>query len=179
MNEASDGYTITVFGSSQPEPGDGVYEAARRLGKAVAEAGWTLCNGGYGGTMAAGCRGAVDAGGKTIGVSCDAFGRSGVNQWVQREITTASLGERLNTLVELGDAYIVLPGSTGTLLELAEVWELTNKRFVSGKPIVLLGDYWKPVLDVIARESPRPLDCLDRVASVDEAIAVIRRKLDS
>mgnify|MGYP000420007025 CR=1 FL=1 len=172
--------TITVFGSSQPAPGSAAYEQARRLGSAIAAEGWALCNGGYGGTMEAGCRGAMEAAGDravTIGVTCSAFGRGGANRWVRREITTDRLEHRLARLIEIGDAYVVLPGSTGTLLELATVWEQTAKGFLAGKPIVLLGDFWKPVLDTIAREAPELLGCLDVVDTPEQAVAIIRRRL--
>lgn len=170
-------HTITVFGSSDPKPGEPEYEVARELGAGIAVAGWVLCNGGYGGTMAAGCRGAVEAGGRTIGVSCSAFGRSGVNEWVQQDVTTADLNQRLSKLIELGDAYVILPGSTGTLLELAAVWELANKRFLKGKPIVLLGEYWRPVVELIGRGYPRSLGHIRQVQTVDETIAAIRERL--
>jgi len=172
-----DARTITVFGSSDPKPDEPAYEEARRLGAAIARAGWVLCNGGYGGTMAAGCRGAIEAGGETVGVSCSAFGRSGINQWVQREVTTDGLNERLDRLIELGDAYVVLPGSTGTLLELAMVWELANKEFVARKPIVLLGAFWAPVVEVVSREAPRSSKHIDRAETTDEAIALLRDRL--
>lgn len=169
--------TITVFGSSDPKPGEPEYELARELGAAIAESGWVLCNGGYGGTMAAGCRGAVEAGGRTIGVSCSAFGRGGVNAWVQQDVTTADLSQRLSKLIELGDAYVILPGSTGTLLELAAVWELANKRFLGGKLIVLLGEYWRPVVELIGRGYPQTFGHIRQVQTVDETIAVIRERL--
>jgi len=54
-------------------------------------------------------------------------------------------------LVRLGRAYVVLPGGTGTLLELALVWERANKGMVRGpRPLVLLGEYWRPVADRVA-----------------------------
>lgn len=170
-------HTIVIFGSSDPKPGEPAYEEARRLGAAIAEAGWILCNGGYGGTMAAGCRGAVEAGGQTIGVSCSAFGRSGVNRWVQHEVKTDDLNDRLAHLIELGDAYVALPGSTGTLLELAMVWELANKRFLPDKPIVLLGTYWRPVLDVVAGETPKSVKHIDVVETVDQVVAILLDRL--
>ncbi|MBN1343081.1 MAG: LOG family protein [Phycisphaerae bacterium] len=166
----SDTKTITVFGSSDPKPGEPAYDEAHLLGQAIAKAGWVLCNGGYGGTMEAGCRGAAEAGGRTIGVSCAAFGRSGVNQWVQREIHTEDLNSRVNNLIELGDAYVVLPGSTGTLLELAAAWELANKGFLAGKPIFLLGEFWVPVVAVIAKASPRALNHVEPARSVEQLV---------
>jgi len=50
--------TIVIFGSSKPKPESGNYLQAYELGKALAEAGYRLANGGYGGTMAAAAQGA-------------------------------------------------------------------------------------------------------------------------
>jgi uncharacterized protein (TIGR00725 family) len=149
---------ITVFGNSAPEPTSPAYETAYQLGRRIALAGWALCNGGYGGTMEAACKGAVEAGGETIGVTCEAFGRPGANRFVRQEITTPSLLARLNELVRVGDAFVVLPGGTGTLLELAFVWELLNKHLIPRRPpLILLGEYWAPLLALVATEQPEAL----------------------
>lgn len=150
---------IAVFGSSEPRPGQPEYEIAYELGRGIARAGWILCNGGYGGTMEAAAKGAVEAGGHTIGVTCRVFGRGGPNAYVRQDVPTFDLLSRLNTLVRLGDAYVVLPGGTGTLLELALIWELINKRLLRGKPrpIVLVGEYWRPVIEAILRAQPDAL----------------------
>ena len=140
--------TISIFGTSRARPGEPVFVLAEQLGRALAQAGFVVANGGYGGTMLAGAKGAAEAGGTVIGVTCSAFKRGVANEYVSREIRTDSLDERLATLVRIAQAYVVLPGGTGTLLELASVWELKNKKFLDGdRPIVLLGDFWKPVVD--------------------------------
>jgi uncharacterized protein (TIGR00730 family) len=123
--------TIVIFGSSNPAPKSDNYLQAYELGKALARAGYQIANGGYSGTMAAAACGASQAGANTIGVTCNAFGRGGPNQWIQKEIRTENLFERLSTLIDLAHAFVVLPGGTGTLLELALCWELTNKRFLN------------------------------------------------
>ena len=110
---------VSVFGTSAAKPGDKNFSLAERLGGLLAKAGYAIANGGYGGTMEAAARGASEAGGEVIGVTCSAFGRGRANKYVSREIVTASLNERLDTLINLGNAYVVLPGGTGTLLELA------------------------------------------------------------
>lgn len=150
---------ITVFGSSQPAPGSPAWQTAYALGRAIAAAGWTLCNGGYGGTMAAGAQGATEAGGHTIGVTCRIFaGRARPSPHIRQEVPTFDLLTRLDTLIRLGRGFVVLPGGTGTLVELALVWELFNKRLIRRRaPIVLLGDFWQPVLDTIFREQPDAL----------------------
>jgi uncharacterized protein (TIGR00730 family) len=130
-----------------------MFTLAYETGRLLAEAGFTIANGGYGGTMLAAAKGAAEAGGEIIGVTCSAFKSSKANEYVTREIVTGSLDERLETLVKLGQAYIVLPGGTGTLLELAKVWELKNKGFLkTDKPIILLGGFWKPLIELIATD---------------------------
>lgn len=147
---------ITIFGSSQPAAGSAAYATARELGKAVAEAGWTVCNGGYGGTMEAAARGAVDAGGHTIGVTCSGVGRSEPNPYIRQEVPTFDLLQRLNTLVRLGKAYVVLPGGTGTGLELMLVWELLSKGLLRPKrPLLLLGAHWLPLVECVQREQAK------------------------
>jgi len=142
---------ITIFGTSRA--GDAIFTLAMETGRFLAEAGFAIANGGYGGTMFAAAKGAVEAGGEVIGVTCSAFKSSRANKYVTREIVTGSLDERLDTLVKLGQAYIVLPGGTGTLLELAKVWELKNKGFLKAdKPIILLGGFWKPLIELIATD---------------------------
>ena len=127
---------------------DPYYDAAYECGRLLAEAGFRICNGGYGGIMEASAKGAQEAGGETVGITVSSWSRK-PNQWIQKELRTASLNERLTKLVELGDAYIVLPGGTGTLLEFATVLELTNKEVIRGKPIVLLGSFWDGVVETL------------------------------
>jgi len=144
-------HVITVFGSARPQPGDQEYDEAYSLGRRLAEAGFTVCNGGYGGSMEAVARGAKEANGATVGVTFSSPGRQ-ANQWIDREIQEPDLPRRLLKLVELGDGYIVLKGGTGTLLELACVWEFINKGIIREKPIVVLGPFWHAVVDVLRQE---------------------------
>jgi len=139
-------HVITVFGSSRPAEGDPWYEEARALGRALAGAGLAVCSGGYGGVMEAVSRGAKDAGGRTLGVTASFFGGR-ANRWVDEEVPVASWQERLFELVRRGDGYVACRGGTGTLVELAVVWEMLNKRVMPRKPFAVLGDFWQPVLD--------------------------------
>ena len=161
---------ITIFGTARAKSGDAIYVLAYNLGKLLAEAGFGIANGGYGGTMSASAKGAVEAGGKTIGVTCSGFGRNEANEYISREIAADSLDERLDTLIKLGDAYLVLPGGTGTLLEFAKVWELKNKGFLrKHKPIILVGEFWKPLVDLIVTDDPESISCIHIVTGPDEA----------
>jgi uncharacterized protein (TIGR00730 family) len=162
---------VTIFGTGRAKPGDSAFVLAYEVGKLLAEADFTIANGGYGGTMLAAAKGAAEAGGKIIGVTCSAFGPGKANEYVTREIVTESLDERLDTLINLGQAYLVLPGGTGTLLELAKVWELKNKGFLKAtKPIILVGGFWKPLVVQVAIDDP---DSSRYVKQVDEPKQIV------
>jgi hypothetical protein len=148
--------TVTIFGSSLPGEGSAAYLEAQRLGRLLAEAGYAICNGGYSGLMEASARGAREARGHTIGVTCVIWSRA-ANPYILEEVRTPSFPQRLMTLIERGDAYIVLPGGTGTLAELALCWEMMNKgslsRTVGGrKPLLVMTPYWQPVIDCLRQE---------------------------
>jgi len=180
--------TVTLFGSSIPGEGTEVYQEAQRLGRRLAEAGFALCNGGYGGLMEASARGAQEAGGHTIGVTCDVWPAT-ANRWIAEEVRTRTFMERLLTLIELGDSYIVLPGGTGTLAELALAWEMMNKsslsRSVGGrKPLLVMAPYWQPVIECLEQEAELALgsnkvkipamEIVTMVHTVDEAVARLK-----
>ena len=145
---------ITVFGSSRPKEGDADYAQARELGYALAAKGFTVCSGGYGGVMEAVSRGAKDAGGQTLAVTARFF-RAQANRWVDEEIRVDTWEQRLFELVRRGDGYVACKGGTGTLVELAVVLEMLNKGVMQGKPFVVLGDFWQPIIERV-REVEAP-----------------------
>lgn len=147
---------VTVFGSSRPQEGDADYEQARELGWALASKGFLVCSGGYGGVMEAVSRGAKDAGGRTLAVTAEFFDAQ-ANRWVDEEIRVRTWQQRLFKLVRAGRGYAVCKGGTGTLVELAVVWEMLNKRVLRPRPFVALGDFWRPVVERV-REVEVPLD---------------------
>src|SRR5438445_5689937 len=138
--------TVTVFGSSRPKESDPDYAEARNLGRALAEKGFAVCSGGYGGVMEAVSRGAKETGGKTYGVTAEFF-TAKANQWIDVEVRMKTWQERLFELIRLADGFVACKGGTGTLVELAVVWEMLNKSVIEGKPCAVLGDFWTPVLD--------------------------------
>ena len=166
---------ITVFGTSKAQSGDGVFQLAETLGRLLAENGFTIANGGYGGTMLAAAKGAAAAGGCVIGITCTAFKRGRANEYVTEEISTNSLTERLAKLIELGDAYLVLPGGTGTLLELADVWEHKNKGFSNtAKPIIMAGSFWKPLLAMMAAADVNSVGHVEYAETAENAIEFLK-----
>ena len=149
---------ITVFGSSRPEEGHLDYAEALALGRDLAAAGFAVCTGGYGGVMEAVSRGAGEAGGRVLAVTSTFF-RSRANRWVQEETRVDTWQDRLFELVRLGDGFVACKGGTGTLVELAVVWEMLNKKAMEARPFVVLGDFWQPILERVRGDGarrPRP-----------------------
>lgn len=142
---------ITLFGSAVCNPGDELWMVAERTGELLARAGYAVVNGGYGGTMEAAARGARRAGGLVTGVAVSIFSRT-PNPLNTRVIQTETLFERLEILLRLGQAYIIFPGGSGTLVELSLAWEMSNKSLSPPRPLILLGSFWDPVVNLLARD---------------------------
>jgi uncharacterized protein (TIGR00730 family) len=140
------GKVITVFGSSRPSDGDSHYALARELGAQLASRGFIVCSGGYGGVMEAVSRGAKDAGGRAIGITAEFF-EARANKWIDEVISVKTWQERLFALIERGAGYVACPGGTGTLVELAVVWEMLNKRVLPPKPFAIIGHFWQPIIE--------------------------------
>jgi uncharacterized protein (TIGR00730 family) len=167
--------TITVFGSSIPRPGDAEYESAFRLGKILAENNFNVCTGGFQGIMDAVSKGAALAGAEPIGVTVKIF-NANPSKYLSREIKCDTLFERLTKLIELGDAYIILNGGTGTLLELSLVWESINKNLIDAKPCAAVGPVWNSIVNAmegqIQREKRKTslIKCFDTVEECSKYI---------
>lgn len=141
---------IAVYGSSSVHPGDAAYELALALGRAAAKAGAAVMTGGYHGTMEACSRGAHEEGGHVVGVTTELFEKRGpVNAFVKERVHTPDLYERLRHLLDRADAFIVLPGSIGTLNELFLTWTLVSVNGVPRVPIVLLGEHWAAFMQAL------------------------------
>jgi len=137
---------ITVFGSSRPREGDATYAEAMALGAALAQKSFAVCTGGYGGVMEAVSRGAKEAGGRTLAVTAKFFAAK-ANRWIEDEIRVKTWQDRLFELIRRGHGFIACTGGTGTLVELAVVWEMRNKGVMKKKPLIVLGEFWQPVIE--------------------------------
>ena len=177
---------ISVFGGSQPKEGSPAYQEAYELGKLLAEAGHTVLTGGYIGTMEAVSRGAAEAGGHVIGVTCAEIERwrpVKANGWVKEEWRRETLMERLQALVERCDAAIALPGGPGTLTEIALTWNLIIVHAMPPKLLILVGEGWKVVFDQFFDSFYTYMPINQRVLlrfapDIQEAITLIQTKND-
>ncbi len=169
---------IAVFGSSEPVAGDPLYEGARRLGGLLASGGYAVVTGGYGGVMEGASVGAVEAGGRAIGVVCDVFRDREPNPHLTEIIRTADLHERTRMLVDLARGYVAFHGKSGTLAEVACLWALHRAGSLGSRPVILLGDGWRRLASVLAQArmiEPEQFEITRIVDGPEEAVRAIGR----
>ena len=170
---------VAVFGASAAPPGTELYRIAQRAGARLADAGFVVLSGGYGGVMEAASRGAREAGGTAIGVTTPLFA-SPANRWLHREWSAPDLWDRTRVLVDAAAGYLVLAGSAGTLAEAAFLWALQRAGQLGCRPVVLAGPPWSDVLPVLRRAELVGADALtatevaaDVDAAVDRLVALL------
>lgn len=173
---------VAVFGSSSAQPGDGWFEAGLRCGRLLAESGYDVATGGYGGLMEAVSRGAAESGARVVGISAPPVfpDRAGVNPWVAEEIAAPTIPERIRLITEMSAACIALDGSIGTLTELLVAW---NTAFVDARrgavtvPIVAVGERWARLVPWLAESLATDASTVSLVGEVEEAVAEVRRRV--
>lgn len=175
---------VSVFGGSTALPGEPLYETARALGAGLADAGYTVATGGYGGTMEATSRGAAEAGGHVVGITAPSLfpNRPGANQWVGEERQHTTLLNRINDLVENSEAAVVLPGSIGTFAELVAFWNHSYIARFSGtpeRPLVAIGSPWDSLVPELALRLQTDGDLVTLVPDVPATLGVLRVRLGS
>jgi len=171
---------IAVFGASRSAPGDETYEDGVICGRLLAENGYGVVTGGYGGLMEAVSKGASEAGGYVLGVTAPAVfrDRAGANGFVSEERRAEHLLERIHQLTDISAGAIVLPGSLGTLTELGVAWNLAFVTRFSGeepKPLVTVGATWQRLINDLGSQLATDTELVRCVATADQAVEVIKQ----
>jgi uncharacterized protein (TIGR00730 family) len=171
---------VTIFGGTKPKPGEPDYRAAEWLGSLLARAGHTVITGGYIGTMEAASRGAAEAGGHVVGVTCREIEnwRGGkANPWVREEIKVDTLQERMIILMDRADAVLALPGGIGTLAEISLLWNRMIIQSSPRKPLILIGPGWQAVAGQLEQLDgyfpPAHIELLRFAPSIEDAVAAV------
>jgi uncharacterized protein (TIGR00730 family) len=142
------GPAVSVFGSARLRPGDPAYQLAVEVGRGLAEAGFSVITGGGPGIMEAANKGAVEAGGHSVGMGIELPFEQGINDYVDLAVNFRYFFVRKTMFVKYAQGFVVLPGGFGTLDELFEALTLVQTEKVTSFPIVLMGsDYWTGLLD--------------------------------
>ena len=171
--------TITVFGSSRPKENEDEFNFAYKLGALLAKNGFNVCTGGYQGIMNAVSKGANENGAEVTGITVNGWGAV-PSKYLTKEIKCDSLYERIQKLISTGDAYVILQGGTGTLLELSFVWELMNKKLVPIKPIAAHSPMWKIITEIIDKQlflEKRQTGLVQNFETAEEIVEFLEMKL--
>jgi uncharacterized protein (TIGR00730 family) len=142
------GMAVTVFGSARVTEDSPYYDAARAVGRGLAERGYAVITGGGPGLMEAANRGAHEAGGLSIGCNIELPHEQAPNPYANLSIDFRYFFVRKTMFVKYSEAFVVFPGGFGTLDELFEALTLIQTAKVKRFPVVLYGsDYWRGLLD--------------------------------
>lgn len=178
------GPAISVFGSARTPPDSPEYEAGVRIGRALTEAGFGVITGGGPGAMEAANKGALEAGGTSVGLGIELPFEQGMNQYVDIGVNFRYFFVRKTMFVKYAQGFVVLPGGLGTLDELFEAMTLVQTRKVTRFPIVLFGsEYWQGLIawlqgSVVAqgKASARDVDLFHVTDDIEEAVAVVTKE---
>jgi uncharacterized protein (TIGR00730 family) len=177
---------VSIFGSARIREGSDEYEAARKVGRKFAEAGWAVITGGGPGVMEAANRGAREGGGLSIGFNIELPHEQHENHYLDIEYTFKHFYARKVCFVKPAEGFVIFPGGFGTLDELFEALTLIQTGKAQNFPVVLIDtDYWGEMLDWIKGEmlpdgmiSHEDLDLLHVTDDLDEAVQTILECLD-
>jgi uncharacterized protein (TIGR00730 family) len=173
---------VTVFGSARIRPGDGEYEEAEALGRALAGAGHAVITGGGPGAMEAVNKGAFEAGGHSIGVCIELPQEEKPNAYLTQTLSFRYFFVRKVMFVKYAKAVVILPGGFGTLDELFESLTLVQTHKMPPIPVILAGnhDYWDGLLDWIAdslarrgKVSPGDLELIRRAHTAEQVLGFV------
>lgn len=156
---------IAIFGNSVATEGSFEWESAKYLGETLSKNGFDIITGGYSGIMEAvfvNCSDNI----QKIGVIIE---NSEPNKYVSEIIKTKDYINRLLKMLELADAYIVLPGGTGTFLEFAAVWALSERKIITDKPLITVGEMWNELIQTMAFYNESIIEHFDKVATTETA----------
>lgn len=142
---------VTFFGSYKVDKESEIYKTAYELSYELTRLGYTIINGGGKGIMQASREGAIKAGGNPISVIIRSYKFDEYEK--NNAIITDNLFDRLRNLIEKSSLFIVFPGGTGTLCEIAILLDLLNKNLIRNVLILCYKNYWKRIIDFLNENS--------------------------
>jgi len=176
------GPCVTVFGSARFTEGHPFYALGRDVGGALARMGFTVMTGGGPGLMEAANRGALEAGGRSVGCNIRLPQEQQPNPYMDRSVTCQHFFVRKVLLFKYSYAFMALPGGIGTIDELFEALTLIQTGKIERFPIVLIGTaYWQPVTRLLEQlttsgaAAPGDLRLVFVTDSVPDAMAYLER----
>ncbi|HHO75284.1 MAG TPA: TIGR00730 family Rossman fold protein [Deltaproteobacteria bacterium] len=138
---------VTIFGSSRSKPGDRYYTMAEDMGRKLAHEGFTVITGGGPGIMEAANKGALEAGGQSVGLNIVLPFEQKLNPYTNIHINFRYFFVRKVMFLKYAMSYVIFPGGFGTMDELFESLTLIQTDKMKPFPVILIGtDYWGGML---------------------------------
>ncbi len=182
-------FRVTIFGSARIPREHWVYGAVRDLAAELGRMGCGVVTGGGPGLMEAANEGAALAGpaaqGRSSGIRVHLPFEQEINPFVDSAYEHRTFFSRLHHFVLVSDAFVVVPGGIGTVLELAMIWQLLQVRKLDRTPLILIGPMWaefikwgreyllRPDFELASPDDLKIPQCVD---TVDQAMAIIRHR---
>jgi uncharacterized protein (TIGR00730 family) len=172
-------HAVSIFGSARVKPGDPYYEKTVVLARRFAQEGFSVITGGGPGIMEAANKGAVEGGGKSVGMNIRLPFEQKPNPYVNIHIDYKYFFIRKVMFVKYAMAYVILPGGFGTLDELFEALTLIQTKRIKSFPVILMGsEYWKGLMDWMKKTMMKELmiekDDLNYFQIIDDPEEVVR-----
>ncbi len=181
-------YRVTIFGSARLQPGSVAYEGVKQLASDLTRMGCDIMSGGGPGLMQAANEGALavdpEALHRSVGIRVQLPFEQVVNPFVGQAYEHRTFFSRLHHFMIISDAFVVVPGGIGTLLELSLAWQLLQVRKLYNTPLIVVGTMWRELVEWGRRnmlregsELANPIDfeiphC---VKTIEETVAIIRQ----
>src|SRR6478736_7763886 len=144
-------YRVTIFGSARLKPGTPAYEGVKKLAAELTGMGCDILTGGGPGLMRAANEGAHSADpnrrGRSVGINIELPFEQELNPFVTQAFEHRTFFSRLHHFMILSDAFVVVPGGIGTLLELSLAWQLLQVRKLYNVPLILVGKMWADLVE--------------------------------
>jgi uncharacterized protein (TIGR00730 family) len=180
-------YRVTIFGSARVQPDHWVYAEVRRVAASLAEMGCDIITGGGPGLMQAANEGARSANAaervQSMGIRVELPFEQEVNPFVEQNFEHQNFFSRLHHFVLVSDAFIVVPGGIGTVLESMMIWQLLQVQHLHDTPLIFTGSMWGDLVEwaktymlrpTFELANPEDMEIPQCVNDADGAIALVR-----
>ncbi len=177
------GPAVSIFGSARIKPTDPIYKQAEEIAARFVQNNFAVITGGGGGVMAAANKGAVEAGGTSVGLNINLPFEQKPNRYANVTLEFDYFFIRKVMFVKYAFAYVILPGGFGTLDELFEAVTLIQTQRIKALPVILVGsDYWSGLIDWIKsrllaekRISAEDVDILQVMDDPEEIVQTVKK----
>ena len=180
-------YRVTIFGSARLKPATPAYNSVKKLAAELTKMGCDIISGGGPGLMQAANEGAHSVQPKalkrSVGIRVELPFEQGINPFVGQAYEHRTFFSRLHHFMIISDAFVVVPGGIGTLLEMSLEWQLLQVRKLYNRPLIVVGKMWAELVEWGRRSMLRKGNELASeidftiprcVNTIEETVALIR-----